>query len=283
MYHKTLTIDSKPSREGQKTRTFTAEVLAWVTANPLWELGATCKERRLRPVFLALAAPVSASRAFLANLQCGHIATEPHGSYGLRFEIPRSAGFRYESTNRAGGTLTLIYLPQIFSMQPGTTERDSIAFVCMPPTAWVDDQAALIASSLGSDAREAAIAAYFVAYLDARTALPIANDLRFHLKLFRAAMEQGWCELSVGRDSDPGLLYAVGVSSIGFEAPVMCNVAPDTFADFLAEQTAKHLPKELRNEEILHGSPRLDRTRRILPNPHPSPAQSGLFGAVPTS
>ena len=129
--------------------------------------------------------------------------------------------------------MTLVYLPHVFSMQPGTSEETSISFVAMPPTAWVDEQAAAIGDSLGSDAREAAMAAYFVAYLDARTALPIANDLRFHLELFRAAKEEPWCALSEGCDTSPGDLFAAGVSGIGFEAPVLCNVTSDVFARVL--------------------------------------------------
>jgi hypothetical protein len=277
MYRKTIRIESKPEREGQKSRAFSVELLAWVVANPLWELGGTAKERVHRPAFLAFAGTSSASRSFVANLQCGRPALEGTQGSGLRFEIPRSAGFRYESVSQAAGTLTLVYLPHVFSMQPGTSEEASISFVSMPPTAWVDEQEASIGDSLGSDAREAAMAAYFVAYLDARTALPIANDLRFHLELFRAAKEQPWCSLSEGCDTSPGDLFAAGVSGIGFEAPVLCNVTSDVFAPFLAQQTAKHLPRELRDEVTLHGTSSLHCPGRVLPYAGSSPAQFRLF------
>jgi hypothetical protein len=278
MYRKTILIDSKPQREGQKSRTFSVELLAWVLANPLWELGGTAKERVYRPAFLAFAGTSSASRSFVANLQGGRPALEGTQGSGLRFEIPRSAGFRYESVSQPAGTLTLAYLPHVFSMHPGTTEEASISFVSMPPTAWVDEQVATISATLGSDAREAAIAAYFVAYLDARTPLPIANDLRFHLELFRAAKQEPWCSLSEGDGTSPdGDFFATGVSGIGFEAPVLCNVTPAVFAQFLAQQTAKHLPRELSNEVNLHGTSSLHRPGRVLPYTGPSPAQLGLF------
>jgi len=280
MYRKTLSIESKPASEGQKSRTFSVELVAWVVANSMWELGSTRKERIHRPVFLAFAGTVSAARAFRANLQLGRIAAEADKSLGLRFEIPRSAGFRYESTSPGEGCLTLVYLPHVFSMRPGTTEEESISFVAMPPTAWVEEQAARIGPGMGADAREAAVAAYFVAYLDARTPLPIANDLRFHLELFRAAREQAWCSVSEGPDTDPGPLFAEGVAGIGFEPPVLCNVKPAVFAQFLAEQTAKHLPREQRDEEILHGTSNFHRFGRVLPHSGPSSSQLSLFGEL---
>ncbi|HET9210641.1 MAG TPA: hypothetical protein VFR03_09595, partial [Thermoanaerobaculia bacterium] len=186
-----------------------------------------------------------------------------------------------EAVSRGDGSLVLAYLPHIFSLQPGTSEEESIAFLAMPPTAWVEEQAAAIGGALGDDAREAAQAAYFVAYLDARTPLPIANDLRFHLELFRAAKEQPWCLVSQGYDSNPGALFAAGVSGIGFEPPVLCSVSPATFAQFLAEQTARHLPREQPREVILHGTSSFHRSRRVLPDASRPAAQLCLFGGLP--
>jgi hypothetical protein len=283
MFRKTISIESKPAAEGQKSRTFSVELLAWVVANSMWELGSTGKERTHRPVFMAFAGTGAASRSFQANLQGGRTAVEPLQGGGLRFEIPRSAGFRYESSGQGDANLTLVYLPHVFSLQPGTTEVESIAFVAMPPTAWVDEQATAIASAMGSDARETAFAAYFVAYLDARTPLPIANDLRFHLELFRAAKQQPWCRVCEGCDTNPGALFARGISGIGFESPVLCDVAPGTFAQFLADQTARHLPREQPNEPnevTLHGTSSIHRSRRLLPHASSSAAQLRLFGEL---
>ncbi|HEY0511012.1 MAG TPA: hypothetical protein VGH73_03855 [Thermoanaerobaculia bacterium] len=55
MYRKTIRIESKPEREGQKSRAFSVELLAWVLTNPLWELRGTAEERLHRPAFLAFA------------------------------------------------------------------------------------------------------------------------------------------------------------------------------------------------------------------------------------
>ncbi|HEX4960939.1 MAG TPA: hypothetical protein VF173_08885 [Thermoanaerobaculia bacterium] len=278
---RTISIETKPTQEGRKTRTFSVDLLAWVLANPMWSLGSTSKERTHRPVLLAFAGSTSAARAFQANLQAGHTASEPNKGCGLRFEVPRSASFRYESTSKEDGTLTLVYLPSVFSLRPPTTEVDSLSFVCMPPSAWVDAQAATLARAMGSDAREAAIAAYFVAFLDAHTALPIANDLRFHLALFRAARKEPWCRIPDGSESDPGDLFAQGLPGIGFEPPVMCNADPAAFAEFLALQTARHLPRELQPQEVFpHGKTPVHRSRRVLPRSAAPAAQLSLFGAL---
>ena len=58
--HSTISVESKPAHEGQKSRTFSVELLAWVLANEMWELGSTSKETTHRPVFLAYAGSSSA-------------------------------------------------------------------------------------------------------------------------------------------------------------------------------------------------------------------------------
>lgn len=277
MYRKTITVESKPKREGQKSRSFSVELLAYVLANDLWELGSGAKERSYRPVFIAYAGTDQGSRAFSANLRCGRpAAVTGNSSLTTRFEVPRSAGFRYDTVSREGATLTLAYLPSVFSFQPATSDSEEIAFLCLPPTWWVDEQAQAIEKSVGHDAREAAIAAYFVAYLDQRSPLPIANDLGFHLKLYRAALKEPWCQTSSGSEWDPGRFFHLGLETIGFETALHCRVDHQTFAQFLTNQTALHLPSE--QETTDHGTPRIYRPRRVLPDSVYPSAQLSLFG-----
>jgi hypothetical protein len=271
---KTITVESKPQREGQKSRSFRVDLLAFILANDLWELGAGAKDHNCRPVFMAYAGTDQGSRAFSANLRGGRRAATENNS--LRFEVPRSAGFRYETFSREGATLTLAYLPSVFSFQPATSETEDIAFLCLPPTWWVDEQADAIAPVIGKDAREAAIAAYFVAYLDQRSPLPIANDLGFHLKLYRAALREPWCRTSSGVEWNPGPLFHLGLETLGFEPALYCKVDHPTFAQFLKTQTAAHLHSE--QETTDHGTTRIHRSRRVLPDPVHAAAQPGLFG-----
>lgn len=276
MNRKTITVESKPLREGQKSRSFSVELLAYVLANDLWELGSGGKERSHRPVFMAYAGTDQGSRAFSANLRGGRPAVTAGSSLTTRFEVPRSAGFRFDKFTREGATLTLVYLPPVFSFQPATTDAEDIAFLCLPPTWWVDEQAKAIRQTWGEDAREAAIAAYFVAYLDQRSPLPIANDLGFHLKLYRAALEEPWCQTSSGSEWSPGTLFHLGLETVGFATALYCKVDHPTFAQFLKAQTAAHLP--LQKEMTDHGTTPIRRPRRVLPDPVPAAAQLGLLG-----
>jgi hypothetical protein len=273
---KTITVETKPQREGQKSRSFSVELLAYVLANDLWELGAGGKERNHRPVFMAFAGTDQASRAFSANLRSGRPAVVAgHSHQVTKFEVPKSAGFRFETHSREGATLTLAYLPPIFSFQPPTADSGSLAFLCLPPTWWVDEQAQAIGEAMGEDSREAAVAAYFVALLDQRSPLPIANDLGFHLKLYRAALDEPWCQQGSGTEWSPGRLFHTGLDSVGFEPALYCNVDPATFAQFLKAQTALHLPSE---QETIHGATPIRRPRRLLPDPVYAAAQAGFAG-----
>lgn len=273
---KPVVIEAKPTREGQKSRLFRADVLCAVAAPDLWELGSTGKENTVRPVLLAYAATEHESRAFTANLRAGRAAVEEGShSYRVRFEIPRSAGFRFETYSRDGGTLTIAYLPSAFALQPGTAEQDAIKFLFMPPTWWVDREAATL-PDLGCDAREAALAAYFVAYLDRRSPLPIANDHRFHLELYRAARASNWCHEPEGSPQQYDRLYAEGSTTVGFEPPVLVSTTHEIFSAFLAEHTAKHLPRQ--QEVVSHGKTRSASTGWLLPDSSGAPSQLGLFG-----
>jgi hypothetical protein len=273
---KPITVETKPQREGQKSRSFSVELLAYVLANDLWELGAGGKERHHRPVFMAYAGTDQASRAFSANLRSGRPAVVAGNSHLVtRFEVPKSAGFRFETHSRQGATLTLAYLPPVVSFQPPTADSGTIAFLCLPPTWWVDEQAQATWHAMGEDAREAAVAAYFVALLDQRSPLPIANDLGFHLKLYRAALNEPWCQQSSGTEWSPGRLFHSGLETVGFEPAVSCNVAPAVFAEFLKAETSLHLPLE---EESTHGTTPIRRPRRLLPDPVHAAAQAGFAG-----
>ena len=276
MVRKTITVESKPRREGEKTRSFSVELLAHVLANDLWELGAGAKERTCRPVLIAYAGTDQASRAFSANLRAGRPAIVAGSSLATKFEVPKSAPFRFETYSREGATLTLAYLPSVFSLQPASTDAEEIAFLCLPPTWWVEEQAQALRPSMGADAREAAVAAYFVAYLDQRSPLPIANDLAFHLRLYRAALEEPWCQTSSGDDWSPGRFFHLGLETLGFEPALSCNVGHPQFSEFLKAQTALNLPSL--KETTDHGTTAIRRPRRVLPDAGLAAAQPRLAG-----
>ncbi len=260
-----LAIEAKPTREGQKTRIFHADLITVVAAPGLqWEFGSSSRDNTLRPVLLAYAATDEQSRAFTANLRSGRPAIHDQRGIGnFRVEIPRSAGFRYETFSCDGGTLTFAYLPGAFSQLPATAEHGTLRFLCMPPTWWVEREAATL-TELGPDAREAAVAAYFVAFLDRRSPLPIADDLRFHLALYRAALASDWCHQTQISPYRVSKLFAEGHDALGLERPLLVSTTHASFSAFLAEQTARNLLRL--QEEPIHGQARVPGARRLLPD-----------------
>jgi hypothetical protein len=271
---RSLAIEAKPTREGQKTRIFHADLIALVAAPGLhWEFGSSSRDNSLRPVLLAYAATDQEARAFTANLRTGRPAVhQQRGISSLRIEIPRSAGFRYETFSLDGGSLTFAYLPWAFSLQPAA-ESGAIRFLCMPPTWWIEREAVTL-PELGPDAREAALAAHFVAYLDHRSPLPIANDLRFHLALYRAALAADWCHRPQACPHGVTQLYAEGHEALGLEPPLLVSTTHAAFSAFLAEQTARHLPRL--QEETTHGQARVPGSRRLFPHTAGDPARHRL-------
>ncbi|HEV3074586.1 MAG TPA: hypothetical protein VHB47_09235 [Thermoanaerobaculia bacterium] len=61
-FRRPVVTEVKPDRERRKSRIFRAELVCFVTANRLWELGESAKEGILRPVLLAYAASEQEAR-----------------------------------------------------------------------------------------------------------------------------------------------------------------------------------------------------------------------------
>jgi hypothetical protein len=232
MHFPYLTIGKKDDPKG---RTFTVHYVASIQATGLCP---PAGNGTVRPVLLAYAGSSSAVRAFTANLRAGLAAA----TTDRRFELLRSLGYKYQLTSpTTGQALAVAYLPDFFHLQPGVQEHDALRFISAPPHWWLDRQEELLAPEFGSHARDHALAMAFVARLDARTPLPIANDPEFHHRLFGMALEETWTETGENRQA----FTFDGIEALGLAAPVLCDVPKRAFADFLACATAKLLPRHL--------------------------------------
>src|SRR5262249_55512637 len=150
------------------------------------------------------------------------------------------------------GQLAIAYLPDLFHLKPGVAEANAVRFISAPPTWWLDRQEELLRPRYGDRARDVAHALAFIARLDQRTPLPIANDPAFHLALYEAALAESWTA---------PLISAPGLEQLGLERPTSCCVSSVTFEEFLTEFTVAHLPKE-----ASHGSHRFAGNRRLFPD-----------------
>ncbi|MCP4870581.1 MAG: hypothetical protein GY898_17900, partial [Proteobacteria bacterium] len=242
----------------QKSRRFSVTGLGFLTADWLWELGHS--EKTQRPVWIAYAGPVEACRAFTANFRGGRKAG---GESWRPLEIPKKSPHRWVHQRRGETQVTVAYIPELFDLDPGLPP-DDITFLFAPPTWWLDEQAAVLADDFGDQARDVARAALFVAFVDRRSPLPLVQDLRFHLQLYTAALEEDWTLSPEFR----GAFQAERLGPCGLDEPLLCRVGHPTFQDFLTDQTNAYFEKEIR-----HGQNRFRPDRRVLPYPDRAPAQ----------
>jgi hypothetical protein len=143
-----------------------------------------------------------------------------------------------------------------------------IRFVLAPPRWWIEAQARELAADFGDQATDAARAAFFAAFLDRRTHLPLLSDLAFHLRLYRAALETEWVQQPAASRWGSGGLHASGLAACGLDEPLACSVDSATFAEFLIQQTT------LYHKEILrHGTTRIASPCRLLSYPVEAPRQ----------
>lgn len=264
-----LRIARQDGRVEAKSRSFSARLLGYLTADSMWEGG--CSSSPRRPVWLSYFGTDQEVRAVTANLRGGRTAEA--GS--LVFEVPRRAGYRWVSQPVAGGVVMTAYLPALFDLEPVTPFVEDVRFVLAPPRWWLDEQAAALASDFGPDARDAARAALFTAYLDRRTDLPLLADLRFQLRLYRAALGEEWVRRPSASSYDPQGFTFQDATSGGIEEPLAVAPALPALTDFLTRETTRFFEEERR-----HGT--TDRTRggRLLPGAEAAAVQDCFDFAV---
>jgi hypothetical protein len=229
MHFPKLTIGKSDDPKG---RTFTVHLVASIEAEAI---SPPSSKGHHRPVLLAYAGASSTVKAFTVNLRAGLTAT----CDGARYELLRSYGYRYHTLSASpGSALVVAYLPDLFHLHPGVQEQEQVSFVSAPPAWWLDDQETLLRPEFGDLARDHARAMAFVARLDARTPLPIANAPAFHHALYHRALVESW----LSTEGDPSVFDTSGLDALGLDGAVLCNVSQTTLAEFLAAATADLLP-----------------------------------------
>lgn len=263
----TLTIERETKgHSGRKTRVFSVRLLGYLGADSLWDCPVS--GTAIRPIWIAYFGTESEARPFTANFRASRKATTPTRD---SFQIPKKAPYRWTTCKVPGGVVTVAYLPELFHLDPASPFVEEIRFVFAPGRWWLEREAAALAPELGEEAWEAARAALFAAYLDRRTGWPLVRDLRFHLQLYRAALDAGWVHEATASRRVRSTLYGSGLAAAGLEEPLACRVDPATFGDFLAEQTSHY-----HREEIRRGTTRIAADRRVLPDAPWAPVQLGL-------
>lgn len=179
--------------KGEKGRSFSAEVLAYAEADPLWENGGSSDSKR--PVWVVFGGTEQGMRAFMANVLLGRRA-EAKDAYNRktsdRFELLKSAGYQHHSRKVGGGVVTSVYLPDLVRLDPGMVDPAGVRFVVIPAKSWVAAQRFDLAAArarlldLGAAAGDVerdevlhdnlAEGALLLAYLDRRCRFPVPFD-----------------------------------------------------------------------------------------------------------
>jgi hypothetical protein len=182
----TLTIPPKPAPDsGQKTRSFSAGLVAYVTADQLWD-GGEAQTDTIRPIWLQVVGTPGALHPFVMNLKAGRSADMTRTSASSsarskpeRIELLRSGGYHWHWQRTDHGAVVTAYLPELVVLDPGMIDPDTCAFVCLTPRWWVARHG------------EQAEAVRFVAYLRRRTRRPIFPDAQFARFLLERALAAG--------------------------------------------------------------------------------------------
>jgi len=250
----------------EKSRSFRAMLLAFLS----WESFRIGKSRTATPLFAAFAATDGELRPFLANLQCGAAArldgAASHSAPAPYFFSLGDRPVHRRFVQRIGSDLVAThFVPNLFSLDPppGTPCQ----FVLCPPRAWLEKESARLAEMGVERPDELALARYFVAFVDRRTAFPIPPTPEIHRALYRTFREQ---ELASGSEENSSIT-AFGFRELGYAEPQVVNADNETLETLLRDLISTHLPKD-----TYDGATRLSTGGWLLPDPSHALAGAGL-------
>jgi hypothetical protein len=201
-------------------------------------------------------------RPFIANLRLGRKA-EPaltsRVSASDRFEFLKSVGYSVAIQRETEGTITTLFHPELFRLDPGMVDPEGVGFLLVVPEDWATAQDVTISPAVHHalkldisygdlDLTTLVPTAFlFTAYLDRRTRCPLLADGRFSMQLLLAALDQGLASFPSDslkwRSSREEWGYnpkhgfrAMGLERAGILHAISFTCDHPTFEAFLAEQ-----------------------------------------------
>lgn len=239
----------QPKQEG-KGRIFSAQLLAYVKADMLWEGGQT-NSKAIRPIFMVFAASEGEIRPFTANARMGRtmLCDRPKE----QFELLRSAEYSFSTQRFSEGSVVTAYLPELFDLDPGMVDPRGASFVVLPPATLplveVDSvlkHLRLVEPGIKEEfaLHVAHIAPLFMAYLDRRTRAPLLRDARFYAQVLLAFLRCGGACMSGNHSAYTSSKYhgyyfeSEGLVNIGYLRGVCFRANHDTIERVLAEEVS---------------------------------------------
>lgn len=245
----------------KKGRSFGSHCVAVMSADALFPSGDA--DKPIRPVWAMWAGSEAETRPFIANLRLGRKA-EPANNHRVspndRYEFLKSVGYSVAVQREAEGTITTLYHPELFRLDPGMVNPEGIWFLLIVPEDWAAQQDVEPSPAIhhalklgiafdGIDLTALVPAAYlFTAYLDRRTRCPLLADGRFSMQILLAALDQGLASFpgeglkyTSRRSSDWGYnpkhgFRAERLERAGIQHAISFMASHEAFEKFLAEQ-----------------------------------------------
>lgn len=264
MSNKSIVISSEGSEKG---RSFRAELLAYATANSLWEIGAGAEHDKIRPVYALLACAEAEASAVIANLRMGRKAKISDSSSSLSQEIEflKSAKYEFKAQRFAEGVIVQVYQHDMLRFDLAMVDAERVSFILLPSIAdlapvsevavqHVKRWAERLRQTRTTIPNEADISAIVsLSYLWAKQVFtrargPIPKDVRFFSQALAAMLDQGaatfatpksygWQSSGFGRRDHFGF-DTWGLDRVGM-GPALCIHAKHNDVDaLLAEQVA---------------------------------------------
>jgi len=257
--NKSIIISSEGSEKG---RSFRAELLAYASADSLWEIGSGADRDKIRPVFALLACAEAEASPFVANLRLGRKAKIWEDNKPDRGEIEflKSAKYEFKAQRHPEGVLVQAYQHDMIRFDLAMVDPEAVKFVLLPSAT---DLAPVDASALAhvqkwaerlrgkrSDLPDYAdiIVIQKLCYLWAKQIFtrargPIPKDARFFSQALAAMLDQGGATFAAPRYSSRGfgMHERFGFDTWGLErvgmGPGLCVSANHADVDaLLAEQ-----------------------------------------------
>lgn len=261
-----LTIESD-SASGKKGREFSANLLASVEADFVWQGGMATKSAS-RPVWLAVAASSGALAPFLANMRTGRTAVQVDGRSSGRkkgkptLECPRGARYAWHVQRVTGGDeVAYGYLPELFALDPGMVDEDTIRFVALYSQLQVpsiteeqfDSALQYVAKRhphraerlLSGDpkARRLVVAAVAcMTFLRSRSTIPMPNHVGLCTNILLMALSErlAYNLALVPWSNSPSGLATLGLEELRVEQPTVWNSTHEDFISLAKDAFKAH-------------------------------------------
>lgn len=196
-------------KQESKGRQFSAYWLGGIIANSLWDGGSNASDTMERPVYCSFAGSDQELRAFTANILSGRRVIFDQTGYSRAktagVEIMKSGGYKTAWQREPEGSIVTFYLPQLFTLDPGMVDPETIRFIVQPSNQWLGSQTLDPNPTIRHLSRMGfpqspewitewlPIACLWASYLDRRTARPLIMEPRFYMQLLLRMLLDGGC------------------------------------------------------------------------------------------